>query len=171
MFIKRYDEISEAGYMAYITEWEASGIGIVPYSSRRAGESFNSLQARWRDIEARSMFVNNLVPATLYFLVDEHNEVGGAIDVRYGLNDYLSRYGGHIGYGIRPSWRKKGCGVKMLELVLLKLKKSNLTEVLITCDDDNIGSIKVIEANGGVLESKIDENGRLVRRYWIEIGR
>jgi len=46
-----------------------------------------------------------------------------------------------------------------------------MTSILITCDDDNTGSWKIIEKNGGILDNKINDprDGKLVRRYWIEV--
>ena len=82
--------------------------------------------------------------------------------------------GGHIGYGINPKYWKQGYGTLLLRIGLLKAKEIiKEDKILVTCDDDNIGSAKVIENNGGVLENKIinhDEYGEvLTRRYWINI--
>lgn len=62
-----------------------------------------------------------------------------------------------------------GFGNKILEQALSEAKKLGIKKVLLTCDDDNIGSAKIIEGNGGVLENKIDVEGKTKRRYWIEI--
>ena len=110
------------------------------------------------------------VPQTDYWLIAE-NQFAGEINIRHYLTESLERFGGHIGYRIRPSMRKKGYGVLQLQLVLPHCWQMGLERVMITCDDDNIGSYKIIEANGGVLLDKVD-NGRpvLTRRYWIEKG-
>ena len=113
------------------------------------------------------------VPMTTYWAINENNEMIGQISIRHQLTPFLLNYGGHIGYGIRiPFWRK-GYGTEMLHLALLKAKKLGLKEVLITCDDDNIGSARVIEKNGGVLENKvrniIDNREITTRRYWITL--
>jgi predicted acetyltransferase len=108
-----------------------------------------------------------LVPQTDYWLIAD-GEFAGEINIRHALTESLERFGGHIGYRVRPSMRKKGYGTLQLQLVLPYCWAMGLERVLITCDDDNIGSYKIIEANGGVLLDKID-NGResLTRRYWI----
>ena len=91
-------------------------------------------------------------------------------NIRIRLTDNLLRYGGNIGYGINPIYWNKGYGKEILRLGLLKAKDLILEDkVLMTCDDDNIGSYKIIEDNGGILENKIEneDNGEkfLTRRY------
>ena len=112
----------------------------------------------------------NLVPGTVYFAV-YNNKIVGTIAIRYRLNDDLLRYGGHIGYGVRPSERRKGYATKMLALALEECKKLGITRALITCDKSNIGSARTIQKNGGVLENEVidDEDGEILQRYWIEI--
>lgn len=112
------------------------------------------------------------VPSYDYFAVDDDKFIG-VIHIRIRLTDNLLRYGGHIGYGINPKYWKKGYGKELLRIGLEQYK--NLIkedDILITCDDDNIGSYKIIEANGGVLENKVEneEDGEkfLTRRYWIK---
>jgi len=78
-------------------------------------------------------------------------------------------YGGHIGYGIRPSERKKGYATKMLELALALCRQKGMEKVLLTCDKGNIGSAKTMSKNGAVLENEVEENGKTVQRYWITL--
>jgi predicted acetyltransferase len=110
------------------------------------------------------------VPETIFWLVD-NNEVIGRVSIRHTLTDHLRKIGGHIGYYIRPSKRKMGYGKKILELALQKAKEIGLSKALVTCDEDNIGSQKIIEANSGVLQDIIEkEKGKpKTRRYWIII--
>ena len=76
---------------------------------------------------------------------------------------------GHIGYKIRPSERRKGYGKLICRLAIGEARKLGIGDILITCDDDNIGSRKIIEANGGQLQDIIDNNrAALTRRYWIK---
>lgn len=112
------------------------------------------------------------VPATTFWLID-NDEFIGEISIRHKLTDSLLKYGGHIGYAIRYSSWNKGYGTKMLSLALKKAKQMGLDKVLITCDDDNVGSARVMEKNGGVLQDKIKNivNGKeiITRRYWINL--
>lgn len=114
---------------------------------------------------------NNRVPGTVYFLINNGRIVGHTC-IRHSLgNDYLSTYGGNIGLGVRPSERKNGYATKMLELALVKCKELGLDKVMITCREDNIGSARTIEKNGGILEDIvfIEEQDANYKKYWIDI--
>lgn len=113
------------------------------------------------------------VKGTYLWLVIK-NEYIGEISIRHELTDALLRFGGNIGYRVRAEKRRQGFGKKMLSLGLAYIKEVlGLKKVLITCDDNNIGSIKVIEGNGGILYDKIpqtaDGKERLTRRYWVDV--
>ena len=111
-----------------------------------------------------------LVPDSTYFCLDEErNVVVGAINIRHELNDYLLKYGGHIGDGIRPSERRKGYATKMMALALNECKKLGMNQVLMVCDKKNIGSVKSIIKNGGIMENEIIQNDRIMQRYWIDL--
>jgi len=112
-----------------------------------------------------------MVPASRFWLIGAGNRYLGDVDVRHHLNEALQRYGGHIGYKIRPSQRRKGYGKLICRLGIEEARKLGIGDILITCDDDNIASCKVIEANGGRLQDKIDnDQAVLTRRYWIVAG-
>ena len=114
------------------------------------------------------------VGAHFFWLVDDEKDYFiGEISIRHRLNEVLERYGGHIGYGVRFSEWNKGFGTLMLELSLMEAKKIGLSKILITCDDDNVGSARVMEKNGFVLGDKIENNFDgtpfVTRRYWKTI--
>lgn len=75
--------------------------------------------------------------------------------------------GGHIGYGIRPSERRKGYATVLLNLALIKARELGIQRALVTCDRDNIGSAKTIMNNGGVLDSEDEVDGTIIQRYWV----
>lgn len=113
----------------------------------------------------------NRVGADYFWLVDDNQDVFiGEICIRHNLTSELLRYGGHIGYGIRYSEWNKGYGTVMLRLALEKAKKMGISKVLITCDDDNSASAKVMEKNDMVLRDKVEniiEGHKIItRRYW-----
>ena len=109
-----------------------------------------------------------MAPATTYWLIAPGIGYVGDLSLRHHLNDSLRRYGGHIGYTIRPSQRGKGYGKRLCQLGIEAARQRGIGNILITCDDDNLPSRKIIEANGGQLLDRID-NGRgvLTRRYWV----
>jgi predicted acetyltransferase len=108
------------------------------------------------------------VPSTELWLVD-NEEFIGRTNIRHVLTDHLLEIGGHIGYWIRPSKRKMGYGKIILKLGLIEARKLRITKVLVTCDVTNIGSKRVIEANGGVLENIVPngEDNPPKMRYWF----
>lgn len=112
------------------------------------------------------------VPASTYFCLDENrNFMLGAVNIRHYLNEYLLEYGGHIGYGIRPSERRKGYASAMIGIALKKCKILGIDKVLLVCNKDNIGSAKAIINNGGVLENEVIKDGEIMQRYWIDVDR
>ena len=109
-----------------------------------------------------------MVPATRYWLIIEGGIYAGELDLRHFLNEDLRRFGGHIGYNIRPSLRRRGYGRLICRLGIAAARARGIGDILITCADDNIASRKIIEANGGVLLDKIDAGQpALTRRYWL----
>ncbi|MEU5994133.1 GNAT family N-acetyltransferase [Spirillospora sp. NPDC047418] len=147
----------------------------------RADAGDNSLVARelrefggtWRAPEVFARYVKMLldeqwtprregfVMATTLWLV-EGEEYLGRIAIRHRLNDFLREIGGHIGYDVRKSARRRGHATYMLKEALPVARSLGIEQALITCDVDNVASRKVIEANGGVLE---DERGGKLR-FW-----
>src|SRR5690606_7632066 len=102
----------------------------------------------------------------------EGNLVVGRISFRHRLNENLKVFGGHIGYEVRPSWRKKGVATEMLRMLLKTERAKQIGRLLLTCAPDNVASNKVILANGGVLEKTafVERVGRMSNYYWIELG-
>ncbi len=110
------------------------------------------------------------VPCSHYWLVNSDKSIVGVIRVRHNIDsDFLRLEGGHVGYDIAPAFRKLGHGKTMLKLALLKAKALGLQRVLVTADEDNIASRKIIVSCGGELESiemgKVFAN--LLARYWV----
>lgn len=109
------------------------------------------------------------VPETFLFAFVGRRIVG-RVAIRHRLNASLECEGGHIGYVVVPEFRRRGYATQMLALaVRLANEELGINPVLITCDGNNIGSIRAIERNGGVLRdvSEADGQAKSVRRYWI----
>ena len=110
------------------------------------------------------------VASSNFWLVEDSVYIG-SINIRHELTDWLRRYGGHIGYAIRPTRRRMGYGTLMCKLALEEARTIGLDRVLITCDADNPGSRRIIEANGGVFENEVPQPDRSVpkQRFWIDL--
>ena len=108
------------------------------------------------------------VHATYWWIVEDDTYLG-AISVRHTLTEFLLDAGGHIGYGVRPTARRRGLAAWALGAVLPSARSLGLTRVLVTCDEDNAGSARIIENNGGVLEDVRDTDLGRTRRYWITL--
>ena len=156
-------------YLSYITEWEDSGERIVPYASRRNESDFESLLSKWEVDSSEKAYENGFVPSTIFFMVDESGKVFGALHIRHELNEELLLHGGHIGYGVRPSERRKGIATKMLSIALPIAKELGINKALVTCDKNNHASARTIIVNGGTLENEVPEEDRITQRYWIEL--
>jgi predicted acetyltransferase len=111
------------------------------------------------------------VPFTLLWLV-EGDEFIGEVSIRHRLNPWLLQEGGNVGYGIRPSRQQRGYGRLILALALAECRGLGLERVLVTALAANLGSVRIIEANGGRLENEIDapSGDGVLRRYWITLG-
>jgi len=161
--------VTEAMYLDYIQEWEATSERVVPSSTNRKGRTFPEMMHKWTTDETPDAYKAGFVPSTLYFLVRNHSRIIGAIHRRHELNERLLQNGGNVGYGVRPTERRKGYASLMLKLLLTDLGKRNFGKVLITCDEDNCASAKTIERAGGIPQDKVPFEGVMTRRYWIKL--
>jgi predicted acetyltransferase len=108
------------------------------------------------------------IPDNEFWLVN-NKEFVGRVTIRHYLTPELEMEGGHIGYAISASQRRKGYGTLILQMAIPHARRLGIKPALITCDDNNIGSIKVIENNGGILKDKVytSHGARLTRRYLV----
>jgi predicted acetyltransferase len=111
----------------------------------------------------------NHVPSTFLFAF-AGTRIVGRVSIRHSLNDLLRQAGGHIGYVVVPEFRRQGYATMMLRQSIQIARGLGIGRILVTCDDDNIGSIRTIEKNGGVLDDIIfvPHLAKPKRRYWIE---
>ena len=105
------------------------------------------------------------MPASTFWLMVGGRMVGRC-NIRHRLNDALMDFGGHIGYSIRPSDRRKGFGTLQLRLALEKAKALGVVRVRITCNADNVASARIIETNGGVPESESFTKSITFAKLW-----
>ncbi|WP_196884719.1 GNAT family N-acetyltransferase [Arthrobacter sp. CAN_A214] len=109
------------------------------------------------------------VPAT-FLIAEVDGNLVGRVSIRHSLNPFLRTVGGHIGYAVRPRFRRQGYAHQILTLSLVQARELGISRVLLTCDADNIASRTTIEKCGGALEASplagSDVPGKL--RYWID---
>ena len=158
-------------YLAFVAEFGDDHVeGGGP--AMREDEPFAQFLRRLADCAAGVHLPEGEAPASTYWLVRD-GRILGTCNIRHELTESLRSYGGHIGYSVRPSERRKGYGTELLRLALDKARQLGLARALVTCEKRNVASARVIEANGGVLESEgLDaREGKRMKRYWIDLGR
>lgn len=135
-----------------------------------ATEHFDEFVSQVRGYARGERLPEGFVPQTDYWLVEGEAFIG-RVSIRHRLTPELERLHGHVGYEIRPSKRGKGYGTAILKLALPKAKELGADRVLVTCDETNTASRKIIEKNGGVFENKVPnpETGVEKLRFWIEL--
>jgi|SRR3954447_24674961 predicted acetyltransferase len=165
----------QSSWLAARDEWplgahqDGTGLRLAPESDLDRPEVFSAWVERLQQQSDRSVDVGEgRVHATHWWIVEGDSYLG-AIDLRHYLNAFLLDVGGHIGYSIRPSARRRGLATWALGAVLLEARAFGLDRVLVTCDDDNVASARSIERNGGVLEDVRTTYAGLKRRYWITL--
>jgi predicted acetyltransferase len=96
-------------------------------------------------------------------------KIVGRVSIRHDLSEFLRNYGGHVGYGVLPNFQRRGYATEILRQALVIARSIDIVRVLVTCDDDNIGSIRTIEKHGGVFDSftQHPDDEMRTRRYWI----
>lgn len=156
-FLEGLQELQDDGHMLHYNRLEIEA-------------HFDAFVKLLQDEKDRTKIAVGRVPSTEYWLYDNQTLLGH-LSLRHELNDFLLHMGGHIGYQIRPSQRHKGYGTLILRLGLQKARLLAVRRVLVTCDETNDGSKKIIEANGGQFENAIYFRDHPVRilRYWIDL--
>lgn len=134
------------------------------------GMSYTELLARAADeVAGRNLAPGRVAASMLYGFVD--GAIVGRVSIRHSLNDYLLHRGGHVGYAVAPSYRRRGYAGEMFRQALPICRVLGIGKLLVTCGDANEASWRIIEAHGGVLENKVydAEDEETIRRYWLTL--
>ncbi|MFF7933264.1 GNAT family N-acetyltransferase [Streptomyces sp. NPDC007940] len=162
-----------ASYLDAVREFTESGADPVVL----VGEETGRYRRTWHAPEGFAAYVDMVlgererprrpdwVPVTNLWYVQDDAFLG-KIAIRHRLSPFLLEFGGHIGYAVRPSARRRGHATAMLAAALPVCRQLGIDRALVTCDTTNTASRKVIEANGGEFE---DRRGAKLR-YWIRTG-
>ena len=164
----------DLSYADEIIKYKEEALKENPLINGSAGlNRFSSIKDWLEELKKRSSEATvpeGLVPSSTYLGVREKdNYIVGMIDIRHYLNEYLTQVGGNIGYSVRKTERNKGYAKQMLKLALEKCKELKIKKVLITCDEDNITSEKVILSANAKFEDIRNVDGENKKRFWIEL--
>ncbi|WP_043264324.1 GNAT family N-acetyltransferase [Streptomyces sp. CT34] len=163
-------------FLAAMDEFRAEGVDRSRNSG--LGRELRTWCSRWQSAEGFAAYValvggtspderaDGTVPMTTLWWVDGDTFLG-RLTVRHRLTASLHEYGGHIGYAVRPTGRRRGHATAMLRAALpYAHRELGIDPVLVTCDDTNTASRRVIEECGGVFEDRRAQK----LRFWIHGG-
>ena len=169
--LERKDDIID--YLDEFVKYKSDINGTGSLDKIYEGYTFEQALERCLSMENREYAESvGRCPGKTFLLIREsNNKIVGTINVRWNLNEEMLRFGGHIGYGIRPTERRKGYNKINLYLGLIEAKKIGLEQVMLDCNVNNLGSDRTIKALGGRLErTEIDpSDGILTNVYWIDV--
>jgi len=165
-------ELTPADEEAFVTG-AAAWVGESPhwYSFLwSTGISYADMLERLRKDRLGEELREGRVPNTMLYAFVA-GAIVGRVSVRHYLNDVLRARGGHIGYAVAPAFQRRGYATEMFRQAVAYCRSLGLDRIMITCDDDNVASWKVIEAAGALLEETFvdTEDDALARRYWLEL--
>ncbi len=166
--IERKEEIIE--YINEFVQYNSDINGAGSLDKILEGYTFEEALERCLNMEIKG-FSDRCQSKTFLLIRENDNKIVGTINVRWNLNEEMLKFGGHIGYGIRPTERRKGYNKINLYLGMIEAQKIGLEKVMLGCDVENIASNKSIEALGGELErTEVDPyDGILTNIYWLNV--
>ena len=158
----------ERELLAFVAEFSASGEDRIPAFLPDPEWSFEGMVEGFAKQSRGEGLPEGWVPGTTRFLVHERR-ILGVFNLRHQLTDFLRQFGGHVGYSVRPSERRKGYGTVLLEAAKNLAQDMKIERLLVTCDPKNVASVGVIKKCGGVFEDEtyfkpVEHD---VCRYWI----
>lgn len=156
-------------YLTLVEEFKFNNEDLIPWVIGLGFDDFASYLKILEDASQGIGLKDWQVPHETYWLVVDE-EVVGVSNLRLQLTDKLRRDGGHIGYGVRPSARRKGFATFMLSETLKKAKSHGIENCLIMCDKHNEASAGTIIKNGGLFDSEevLENGGEIIQRYWLK---
>jgi predicted acetyltransferase len=159
-------------YVSYIAEFIAAGEPLIPFVLEFPTGDFQAFLDRLEGCKLGLEIAQGFVAHESFWLIDDTQRVVAVSNFRPTLTDQLRKHGGHIGFGVRPSERRRGYATAILRETLKKAKERGISQALLTCYKSNVGSATVIVRNGGVLDSEESMEGHpdIMQRYWVPTG-
>jgi len=159
----------QESYLGLLAELQVRQEHPIPFCLSFPPDDFPAFLRQLRDCSRGIGIPEGFAPHTTYWLVRDDRDVVGVSSLRHRMTEALWKNGCHIGYGIRPSERRKGYATLILRETLVKAKEMGISTVYVTCFKGNIGSAKAIRKNGGTLEAEYPLEGHSdhMQRYWI----
>jgi predicted acetyltransferase len=157
MLVKPVIELKES-YIQYIQELGSEE--RYPYPMDLDFSNFPAFIQTLNDYSNGVNLPDHMVPNTTFWLV-ENQEIIGCSHLRHRLNASLQHAGGHIGLGVRPSYRGKGVGTKLLMRTIQQASSRGISDIHIHCHASNLASKKLIESSGAILDSMVRVEGNL----------
>jgi predicted acetyltransferase len=164
--IFRFPEIRDEGALRLAHEELDQDKSNFLLDGYEPGMNFHSYLERVNNSALGIDLFPDRVPST-FLVLEISGEIVGRVSIRHSLNDWLAKYGGHVGYAVRPAFRNRGYAKLLLAEGLRICSSLGISDALLTCNDSNTASRKVIEAAGGQLENSIQDGENLLRRYWV----
>lgn len=170
LVIRRLNSRDEAAFEKARDEFLRLSPGFQFDADWVSGMTFSAYLHRLAEVETgRNLPPGYVAATTFYGFIGE--VCVGRVSIRHSLTGALMHVGGHIGYGVVPSYRGQGIATRFLRFALGFCRDLKIHRVLLTCNDDNLGSIRTIEKCGGVLENRVESGSdrQLKRRYWVTL--
>lgn len=158
-------------YRSLVREFLEVGEPLVPFPLAFANEDFAAFLDRLSACARGEGIPEGFVPHSTYWLVHNGSEVVGVSNLRHRLTDALRFEGGHIGYGVRPTARRRGFATALLRHTLAQARALGVREAWLTCGKTNTASIHTILRNNGIFVSEefIATRAEVVQRYRIPL--
>ncbi len=167
--IRQLDPGDESAFLAGFEEWKGEDPAWFTFSWKEGIPFVDHVEALRRDAAGIGLEGGRVPHTMLYGFLN--GDIVGRCSIRHALNDKLLRRGGNIGYAVAPRYRKRGFGSQLFKAGLRYLRELGPEKALVTCVPSNIASARMIEKEGGILENEVfvEEEGELLRRYWIDL--
>ena len=157
-------------YIDLLMEFKEIQEPLIPFPLKLDYSDFPKMIGMLKGYSEGRNLKSGFVPHSTYWLIAD-DEVVGVVNLRHELTANLLKEGGHIGFGVRPSARNQGYATVLLKKTITKAVEKGISAILVTCEKKNIASARVIQKNGGILDSEVfsPTHNDIIQRYWIYV--